>query len=89
MTSEFFETFPEMADDIPLAQENLGQVFDMDQDILENWDPYSINSHNVAFGEGGMFDQTNSVTGTFGSVEAMGLVDFQHGENNRFLSRKT
>jgi hypothetical protein len=89
MTSEFFETFPEMADDIPLAQENLGQVFDIDQDLLENWDPYSVSGHNVPLGEGDTFDQTNSVSGIFGGAEPVGLVDFQNLENNRFLGRKT
>jgi hypothetical protein len=89
MTSEFFETFPETADDIPLAQENSGQVFDMDQSLLENWDPYSVSGHNVPFGEGDMFDRANNVTGIFGSAEAIGLVDFQDVDNNKFLGRKT
>lgn len=89
MTSEFFNTFPEMADDIPLAQENLGQVFDMDQALLESWDPFSVISQKVPLSEGDMFDQTNRVTGIFGSDEAMGVADFQDVDNYRLLGRKT
>jgi hypothetical protein len=90
MTSGFFEAFPEMVDDIPLAQENQAQVFDMDQGLLGNWDPYSISGQHVSLGEVNMFDEANNgVTGIFGGTDPVGLVGFRNLENNTFLGRKT